>query len=299
MLKFDTEQKIFEFGKTKIGGTPGLRPVVLIGTIFYHKHNILTDERKGEFDQAKAESLINAQDQWAEKTGNPCMIDVVASTKESMITFLSFVSEKTEAPILLDGILPEVRMAALDYAEKVGLTNRIIYDSITPDYKQAELDKITEVGVKSSVLLAYYMKDFTTSGRINCIKDLIAKVRPIGIDKPIIDTCVFDLPSFGPALASMYELKKSLGYPVGCGAHNAIALWKGLKNKLGKQASKPCVAATISACIVAGADYVLYGPVEDAEYAFPAAAMMDVAWSQLYIEKKIKPADGHPRYRVG
>jgi tetrahydromethanopterin S-methyltransferase subunit H len=299
LLNFEAEQKTFEFGKTRIGGMPGLRPVVLVGTIFYHKHNILTDERKGEFDQAKAELLINVQDEWAEKTGNPCMIDVVASTKESMIKYLSFVSEKTEAPILLDGILPEVRIASLDYVKEVGLTDRVIYDSITPNHKQAEFDKIRMVGIKSSILLAYSMKDFTTDGRINCIKDLVAKAKSIGIDKPIIDTCVFDLPSFGPALASMHELKKSLGYPVGCGAHNAIALWKGLKRKLGKQASKPCTAATMSACVVAGADYILYGPLEDAEYAFPATAMMDVAYSQLHIEKRIKPAEDHPRYKVG
>ena len=299
MFDFTVEQQVFEFGKSRIGGTPGLRPVVLIGTIFYHNHNILTDERKGEFDQAKAESLIKIQDEWADKTGNPCMIDVVASTKEAMIKYLRFVPDKTEAPILLDGILPEVRVAALDYVKEVGLTDRIVYDSITPDYKQAEFDKIEEVGIKSSILLAYYMKDFTTNGRVSCIKNLLPKVKSIGIEKPIIDTCVFDLPSFGPALAAMHELKRSLGYPVGCGAHNAIALWKGLKKKLGKQASKPCVAATISACVTSGADYVLYGPVEDAEYAFPAAAMMDVAYSQLHVEKKIKPAEDHPRYRVG
>jgi len=298
LFRFKAEQKIFEFGKTKIGGIPGLRPVVLIGTIFYHRHNILADERKGEFDHTKAESLINSQDAWADKTGNPCMIDVVASTAESMVKYLGFVSEKTEVPILLDGILPEVRMAALKYVKEVGLADRVIYDSVTPDFKQAELDKIREVDVKSSVLLAYYMKDFTTNGRINCIKELIPKVKSVGVDRPIIDTCVFDLPSFGPALAAMHELKQSLGYPVGCGAHNAIALWKGLKNKLGIQASKPCTAATVSTCVAAGADYILYGPVEDAKYVFPAAAMMDVAYSQLYVEKKTKPAEGHPRYKV-
>jgi tetrahydromethanopterin S-methyltransferase subunit H len=48
-----------------------------------------------------------------------------------------------------------------------------------------------------------------------------------------------------------------------------------------------------------GGDFVLYGPIENAPFIFPSAAMADVALSQLLIEQRDRPDPGHPRYRVG
>jgi tetrahydromethanopterin S-methyltransferase subunit H len=48
-----------------------------------------------------------------------------------------------------------------------------------------------------------------------------------------------------------------------------------------------------------GADFILYGPVEDAPYVFPAVAMIDTALSQLIMERGERPDENHPRFRVG
>jgi len=53
----------------------------------------------------------------------------------------------------------------------------------------------------------------------------------------------------------------------------------------------------ISAAV--GADFILYGPIDDARVVFPAVAMVDTAYSQLPIEKKIQIPRTHPRYRIG
>ena len=42
MFTFENEQKVFEIAGVKIGGQPGAFPTVLIGSIFYDKHKIVT-----------------------------------------------------------------------------------------------------------------------------------------------------------------------------------------------------------------------------------------------------------------
>ncbi len=296
---FKSGQKEFELGGVRVGGKPGVRPVVLIGTLFYRGHKILLDEFRGEFDKAGAERAINAQEEFSDKTGNPCMIDVVGATSEAMRKHLEYAANVSDRPLLIDGATASVRMAGLEYASEANLTNRVVYNSLQPDFKPEEACKIRESKIESSILLAYNPKDFTSRGRINAIRGLLPRAKEIGIGKPLIDTCVLDLASLGQACRSMVALKDELGYPVGNGAHNAIALWRGLKVKLGEQAVKPCTASAMAMVAAMGADFILYGPLEDAKYVFPAVAMVDTALSQLVVETGIRPERSHPRFRVG
>jgi len=105
------------------------------------------------------------------------------------------------------------------------------------------------------------MKDFTSAGRISAVKELVNRRLEFGIAKPLIDTCVIDLPSLGPALPALFELKDEMGLPTGCGAHNAVSLWRGSKNKMEERAVKPCLASVNAAAAAVGADFILYGPI--------------------------------------
>jgi tetrahydromethanopterin S-methyltransferase subunit H len=298
LWKFKVEQKICEIGGVRVGGNPGERPAVLVGSIFYHKHKIVTDETKGEFDKKKAEELINLQDDFSERTGNPCMVDVVGSKPSAMAPYLDFVANKTHVPMLLGGTTPEVRVAGLKYAKECGLTDRLIYNSLTPDFKPEELKEIREAEVNSVLLLAYYMRDFTSEGRVTAIREMVNRLQGTEVKNILVDTCVIDLPSFGQALQAIYTVKDEMGLPTGCGAHNATSLWRGLKVKMGDQAVKPCLTTASTTTVSVGGDFVLYGPIGNAKYIFPAVAMVDTAYSQLIIEKG-KPLDKkHPRYRI-
>jgi tetrahydromethanopterin S-methyltransferase subunit H len=299
LWNFKAEQKIFQIGGVSIGGVPGQRPVVLVGTLFYHGHKIVKDENAGTFDEAAAEALINAQDEMSDKTGNPAMIDVVGASVPVMKKHLEFVADHTKAPLMVDSPSAEMRVLGLSYAKEQGILDRAIYNSINPSSKPDELKAVQASGVTSSVLLAYNMKDFSTAGRTNAIKELVNKRQEFGIEKPLIDTCVLDLPTLGQALRAMFELKDELGFPVGCGAHNAVALWRGLKTKMGEQAVKPCLASVNATSAAVGADFILYGPIDDAKVVFPAVAMVDAAYSQIPLERKIQIPKTHPRYRIG
>jgi len=282
----------------KIGGKPGQAPTVLVGTIFYNKHYIVKNEMKGEFDRDEAEKLIKAQEEFSDKTGNPHMIDVVGATPEALIGFLDFVSSATESPILMDGITPGVRIAGLDYVKNSGLKDRVVYNSLVLEYKKEELEKIREVGIKSAIILTLNTKEFTSQGKVKAARELLPVAAAAGIEKPLIDTAVIDIPSLGMACRAIHELREEFGLPVGSGAHNAIDTWKGLKKKMGVQAKDPGLASACAITVACGANFVLYGPIEHANYVFPSIAMVDAALAQLAMEQKAMPDPKHPIFKI-
>lgn len=296
--EFNVGQKVFDIGGVKVGGVPGTRPTVLIGTIFYRKHGIVTDERRGEFDRLKAEELIKTQEEFSDRTGNPCMLDVMGATPEAMIRELEFAAEASNCPLLIGGVSLQARMEALRYVDEVGLSDRTVYNSIAPEYKPSELEALKRSDVNSAVFLAYQIRDFTSRGRLRTIIKTIPKILEAGIEKLMIDTFVLDIPSLGSACRAIYEVKNRLGYPTGCGAHNAIGTWTGLKTKMGYQAKKPSTAVASALPVAFGGDFVFYGPIEGANYIFPAVALVNAAYSQISIEDGIRPDRSHPRFRI-
>ena len=69
IYRFKREQKVFKFGNITLGGKPGKNPPVLIGSIFYENHNIVSNFQKGEFDKTKATRLIITQEDMSKKKG--------------------------------------------------------------------------------------------------------------------------------------------------------------------------------------------------------------------------------------
>ncbi|MBS7611417.1 hypothetical protein KEJ27_04335 [Candidatus Bathyarchaeota archaeon] len=103
MFKFERVQSIFEIGKVKVGGQPGELPTVLIGSIFHEGHRIVQDKSSGLFNRREAERLILVQEEMSEKTGIPCMLDVVGESSEALIKHVEFVSSITDSPFLING----------------------------------------------------------------------------------------------------------------------------------------------------------------------------------------------------
>ena len=299
LLEFGAVQRTFHIGGVPVGGQPGVQPTVLIGSVFYHGHKVIVDEDRGEFLASEAEQAIREQEDYAERTGNPCMLDVVGATPEAIQRHLEFAARVSRAPLLIDGTTAEVRLAGLHYAAGAGLADRVVYNSVQPEISDDELRAIQDAGVKSAILLTYYLLDFTAEGRVQAVRELLPKCQQAGIDHLLVDTCVLDLASFGSACGAIHSIKDEFGLPAGGGVHNAIAMWRGLKTKMGPHAYHPCIAAAIASTVAVGGDFVLYGPVEDAKHVFPAVAMMDTALSQLAIERGTRPVETHPRFRVG
>jgi tetrahydromethanopterin S-methyltransferase subunit H len=299
MWRLTSEQKIFDISGVRIGGQPGLRPVVLIGSIFYYKHSIVVDESMGLFKKDEAECLIDIQSELSQKTGNPCMIDVVASTPEAMRRYLEYISDKTDIPILLGGITDKVRIAGLEYIREAGIADRIVYNSVNPHSRSEELEAIAKAGVSASILLTFGPGIIGWKQRVEAAERTIEKLRSYGIDKILVDTGVLDVPSLGSASMAIWSIKDRTGYPSGCGAHNAVASWRSLHRSMGREVRDVCGVSASILAVAAGADFILYGPIEYAKLVFPAIAMADAALSQVKMEDGFRIDRLHPRYKIG
>ncbi len=300
LFEFRAEQKCFDIGNIRVGGQPGVRPTVLIGSMFYHGDKIYINEDRDDFDHRKAVEQIRSQEDFSERTGNPGMLDVVGATPEAMKKHLEFVAAATKMPFLIDGTTLDVRLAGLEYVTTAGLGGRVVYNSIQPEANDEELRAVKKAGVTSAIVLTTSRTmDFTAEGKVETVRELLPRLQEAGITQPLIDTCVMDMATLGPSLEAIYGIKDEFGLPAGGGVHNAVALWRGLKSKMGRQAHDPCLASVVSASVTLGADFALYGPVQDAQYVFPAVAMIDTALSQIAMDREQTLDKKHPRFRIG
>jgi len=305
MFKFEKEQKIFEIGGVKIGGQPGQLPTVMVGSIFYHGDKLVKNEEQGIFNREKAEDLLKKEEEIAERTGNPRIIDVVGSTPKVIEKYIDFIADATESPFLIDGASADVRIAGAKHVSEVGLVDRVIYNTISFGVKPEEIVAIKDAGLKSAVILAFNPKKLTIEGRMEMLrgtpetKGLLEIAREAGIEKLLLDPAVLDLPDPGPAAKTIYLFKREFGFPAGCGAHNAVDIWANRK-KLDPTTHLigNIVANTVP--IMMGADFVLYGPIDRAPQLYPAIALADayVAYCMRQ-EFKMEPlTKEHPLFKV-
>jgi tetrahydromethanopterin S-methyltransferase subunit H len=278
MFSFKTDQKTYEIAGTRVGGQPGEIPTVLVGSMFYTKHKIVTDERAGKFDRNAAEALVRKQEELGDKTRNPALIDIVASSPKAVIRYIDFIAGMNEKPFFIDSASADVKIAAIEYAKETGLENRVVYNSVSIETKDNEYEALKKNGIESAILLSFTRDIMSSRARAKTVDKLAPKMEESGISNILVDTFVMDVPSLTPSGRATIEIKKETGYPCGTAAHNAISTWKGLKNMLGKDAVRSAdIVANIMPAIF-GADFLLYGPAEDCEYVFPAAFTIDTTY---------------------
>ena len=306
MFIFEKEQIIHNVGGVKIGGNLGDTPTVLSGTIFYGGHKIVDDVKKGIFDRAKATALIQKQDEMSALTGNPSLVQIFSESAEALTIYIDFVSELTEAPFLIDSTEPMVRVAGLRHAEEIGLLDQAIYNSLNLSATDEEIDALREIQHECALLLAFNPQDPSIAGRravlekgaLNLKKGLLDYAKELGITKPLIDTAVTAVGAgAGSAAAFTFVSKTVYGLPTGSGVHNAPSSWPWLRKykKVNRESFLTADAASNLIVQMMGADFVLYGPIENAERVFPVIAMGDVfAGESSDLEFGVTPPEDHP-----
>ena len=305
MFKFEKEQEIFEIGNVKVGGQPGLLPTVMVGSIFYLGDKIVTDRREGRFDKREALRVLEAEREASLGTGNPRIIDINGESGDTLVRYIDFVAEETEAPFMIDGVGAEARITASKHVADVGLVERAVYNSISSDTKPEEIEVIAQTGLKSAVLLLFNKRMPTVEGRLDMLNGtageggLLKMAEAAGIDKPLVDTTVLDAPDIGPVAKAVYLVKKDYGLPAGCGAHNAVDKWRQRKTLDDvTQLIGNSVAHTFP--ITMGADFMLYGPIGNAPEMYTACGLADayVAYNMRQ-QFRIKPLTReHPLFKI-
>ncbi|WP_135611257.1 tetrahydromethanopterin S-methyltransferase subunit H [Methanococcoides sp. AM1] len=305
MFRFQKEQEIVNIAGVKIGGQPGELPTVLAGTIFYEGHSIVEDADAGIFDRAEAEVLVNLQDSMSDETGNPAIVHIFANTFESMQKYIDFVTSVSDSPFIIDSPQPAVRMASAEYVTDIGLADKTIYNSINMSISDDECASLANSDIDSSIILGFNAMDSSLDGRMALLENggklmdrgLLEVAGECGIKNILIDPSITPMgDGAGIALRMTMTAKAKWGYPVGSGIHNAPSSWSWLKAKKKEDplVYQMCDIGTVSMQQLAGGDFVLYGPIENARYTFPLAAMGDIMVAEASSDLDIEPSSSHP-----
>lgn len=285
----------------KLGGEFGQLPTVLIGSIFYDRESIVEDPLKGVFDKEKAEKYIKQQEEYSELTGNPCMIDVMASSCKAIEKYLEFTLSVTDSPILIDSTSLEVKLHGLRFLKEVGALSKAIYNSLNYHYSEEEVRSLREIGVESAIVLAMNPRNPLPNGKLDVLigeNGLLSIARKAGIKNVLVDVAVLDVPSIALAGESIQLIKGEVGLPCGGAPLNALLEWKSI-SKLGASAKEVCSASTLTYLRCLGADFIIYGPIEKAPIVFPAVAVTDaiIAYGARWrgLREIIKT---HPLYKI-
>ncbi len=201
---------------------------------------------------------------------------------------------------MLDAMSPKTRMAAANLAKKMGLTDRCLYNSIYKGVTDAELANIKESGIKMSIVLADDPKDTTLEGKMNVIVEALAMAERAGITKPLIDTAIpaFE-PDMGASVRAIPIMKEKYGHPVGLGSGNVVTTMGWVKANVAKQFRKGTVTATNTIMQMAGANWLMFGPAEQAEWVFPAIAVTDTYLASAAADLGTRPLEEtHPIYKA-
>jgi tetrahydromethanopterin S-methyltransferase subunit H len=306
MFKFDRKQEVFDFGKFKIGGQPGEYPTCCIGTMFYARHKIVSDPEHGVFDKEAAEKLWNKQVEMSDITGNSCMNQIVAESDEAMAKEIDWFVGLSDYPFLIDSSAPSVRAFGVKYATEIGVADRAIHNSINASITPEELQAVKDSDLDSAIILAFNAMEAGTQGKMNILtkaaggakKGMLEYAKECGITRPLIDTAAMPLGSgSGATVRACIAVKAMLGLPVGGGFHNGASAWDWMKKwkKEHKEAFAPVDIGSNLVAGIVGADYYLYGPIENAPMIFPAAAMVDIMKAESAKELGLTVlAENHP-----
>lgn len=287
-----------------MGGQPWENPTVLVGTMFYEGHKIVSDPEEGVFDRVKAEELLLKQEKLSQATGNPCFVEVVGRTAKAFHKYIDFVAEVTGAPILVDSPSAEARIEGCRHAVETGLKDRIVYNSINPEITEKEIDSIREIELDAAIVLPFSGYEFSPEEKLNLLQGgtnqegLLKKAERAGIKKVLVDAAVLDVVSTAYTVSSIREIKEKLGLPSGCSPANSFDMWQRVKD-YGELSSRACLSSLCVFVRCFGADFVLYGPIRMADVVFPACAMADAILTYSAVTQGYEPKDKNiPLYKI-
>jgi len=301
MLSFSKEQETFDIAGVRFGGQPGETPTVLIGTVFYGKQFKTLDS--AAFSTAGA--LVEEQENFAGLTGNPSVVDIFIDGPD-FADRIGAVVGATDGPILLD--IPEAELwpDVLAYVDDAGLLGRTIANSLNMGLTDGTVRAFREHTPASAILLGFDPSDMSADGRVSMIREggryletgLLDLAREMGM-APLLDTAAtpFDHMA-GETVRAIPVLKNLFGLPVGCAIHNTVESWLWMREYRKEHANtfRICDMGANVLPMAFGADFLIYGPIDNARHMFPLAGMVDKMVSEGAEDYfGVVPPEGHPR----
>lgn len=316
MIKYKKEQQVLDIAGLSIGGQPGQWPTVMCGSIFYDGHKIVKDGIEGLFDEGAARELLGQEAVLAEQFGLQRMPDVVGDTPKALIRYVEFVLGLVAGPILVDSASMRTLIETFEYFKGSEVMDRLVLSPIDGHTQPDQFDAIKACGVKHALMMVFSPTAVTPEQKLELLlgadwqtaldsdtngDGLLAKTKAAGIENILVDVGVIDMMGTAWSALSIAEINQKLGLPTGCAPANALFSWQRthrdtLKNPVQTAAAG---AAAYSAPIYQGADFLLYGPISCAEWAYPACAVSDALMAYGNRLNGVKPKSKiHPLYKL-
>ncbi|ADL08280.1 tetrahydromethanopterin S-methyltransferase subunit H family protein [Thermosediminibacter oceani] len=293
------ECHVIKIGDAMVGGPFGSTTGLVVGSIFYDKHSIVSDPFAGEFDQSRAAELVDRVNQLSKRYGVQMAFDIIAASPEAMERFLEFVSARTNLPLLINATEAETRIAGLEAAAKLGILNRSIYASLNEDTEDEELEALGRHRPAAVMILASDVSNPTPEGTCEMIENYYhPMLKEIGVQAPIVDVGTMDPPSIGLNIRQIQAVRERFGYPAGCAFSNCFPQWTSVK-KLGREWVNLSLATALAVCRAAGADYLHYGIIEKAAVAVYVSGTAEVFYG--FAAKELdgqKLPENHPLWNM-
>lgn len=263
----------------------------MVGSLFYPRHSIVEDRASGKVSTGALERLLDGLHSAMDDTGSPAAVMAYAETPAAMEAHLRQVVDLTDLPMFIDSSSPEARIAGALKAREMGVADRMVYNTLNAGATEEELSALQESGIRAAVLLAFHPGDIQAKGKIYLLEDgggilpegLIDMARKHGIDKPLLDMAVMSSEQkAGAALRAIMIAKAKWGLPCGCAMHNAVESYPPLARLSAEEKGLFRYVDVASAVmpIMAGADFVMYGPIESARRMLYASAFADHLMAQ-------------------
>ena len=286
MMRFHNQQEEFEISGVRFGGQPGRRRAVMVGSMCYPRHSIVEDRACGRCREGSFRQLLSSLGSALEETSTPGGVMLFAETPEAMEAYLRAAADLTSLPLFLDSPSAEVRLAGARVAGEMGIAERVVYNSLSAGTTERELEGLKDSGIAAAVLMSFNPRDVELKGKIYLLEDgggllpagLIDLARQAGITKPLIDTAVMAAEQgAGSSLRAIMVAKAKWGLPAGCALHNAVESYAPLARLEGddRRLYRYVDVASAVMPIMAGGDFVMYGPLEYARRACYAASFAD------------------------
>jgi tetrahydromethanopterin S-methyltransferase subunit H len=182
----------------------------------------------------------------------------------------------------------------------MGLQDRCLYNSIYKGVRDPELEFLKDSGIKMSIVLADNPKDNSLEGKMQVLDEALALADKGGITKPLIDTAISAFePTMGIAVSAIPIIKEKFGHPTGLGTGNVVTTMGWVKANFEKPFRKGTRTASNAIMQTMGANWLMFGPVEQADYVFPAIAIVDAYIASAMGDEGIRPLhEQHPIYKI-
>jgi len=260
----------FTLGKVRFGaGKP-----VLIGSLFYNSDRKVKDHCRGEIDGKALSKELKKVAELKELVSLEHAIDVIAETPCAIEKYLEVLADATEDPLFIGGLNEETRVAGCRKAKELGIAKRCGINSVSPATTPQELDSVTESGIESAIVQTLDPSAVLPREKVDLLKGgLLERCRGAGLAKVAVDVGIVDFTSAWLAAEAIRLISRELALPTGCAPSNAA--YQPLATKrISSKVARSINVAMNTMMQMAGAGFIIYGPLKASNYVFEAAAVV-------------------------